>query len=581
MPNEQHKRTQGDATGTAETETTVKAVGAWVQQFARTLKNCRLYDPRNAAVLRFRQQLAASLHQLVQDHGSFTLRFASDDVTYENASLYPAKSRDDNLALPFYRDGIRAVTFHAGVEPREIDALMAALIRITSQDATEDDDLVTMLWQAQLRHIEIDYIPAEGDVSAGAAVEGELAPWPTGQAPDAAAPSESGGSLREVTLAEGEEARSDDWKVGAATDELEADFDMMQKLAGNEMTRFMREVQAEHAVSPIAATVALVEAFLAAETHGDDAVEVGRYLPRVLRVSIQEGQWSDAQKVVALLQKMKSGWSSVTFVQELLQPTSLTALKDRLNGQAPAEWTAFASFATSLGEPAFEVLGSVLAELDGASQGKPLVAALVAMCRRNPERLAPWLADRRPAVVRQTIQMLGEIGGNGIVGMLQAGARNPDPRVRAEVITALQKVDVKVAKPLLMGALTSKDARMVGAALQKLSEARDPEVSQNLLLTVISPEFEERSADEKRMFYAALGATGGDEVIPELEAELLKGGWLFEKVDEGQRQAIARCIARIGTPMARLVIEHGAQSRRSPVRDLCRELLANWETHRG
>ena len=579
MPNEPLKKSHGETTGTADTETTVKAVGAWVQQFARTLKNCRLYDPRNAAVLRFRQQLAASLHQLVQDHGSFTLRFASDDVTYENASLYPAKSRDDNLALPFYRDGIRAVTFHAGVEPREIDALMAGLIRVTSQDATEDDDLVTMLWQAQLRHIEIDYIPAEGDVAASAAAEGELAPWPTGQAPEPA-PGEAGGSLREVTLAEGEEGRSDDWKVGAATDEIEADFDAMQKLAAGEMSRFMREVQAEHAVSPIAATVTFIEAFLGAETHGDDAVEIGRYLPRVLRLAIQDGQWSDAQKVVALLQKLKSGWSSVTFVQELLQPISLTALKDRLNGQSPAEWTAFASFATGLGEPAFEVIGSVLAELDGAPQGKPLVAALVAMCRRNPERLAPWLGDRRPAIVRQTIQMLGEIGGNGIVSLLQTAARNADPRVRAEVITALQKVDVKVAKPLLMGALASKDLRIVGAALQKLSEARDPEVSQNLLLTIISPEFAELSADEKRMFYAALGATGGDEVIPELEAELLKGGW-FEKVDETERQAVARCIARIGTPMARMVIEHGAQSRRTPVRDLCRELLANWGTHRG
>jgi hypothetical protein len=339
-------------------------------------------------------------------------------------------------------------------------------------------------------------------------------------------------------------------------------------------------VETEHAMSPIAATVALVEAFLVAETHGDDAVEVGRYLPRVLRLAIQDGQWAGAQKVVALLQKLKSGWSSVTFVQELLQPISLTALKDRLNGQSPAEWTAFASFATALGEPAFEVLGSVLAELDGAPQGRPLVAALVAMCRRNPERLAPWLGDRRPTVVRQTIQMLGEIGGNGIVPLLQHAARNSDPRVRADVIAALQRVDVKVAKPLLMGALSSNDPKLVGAALQKLSEARDPEVSQHLLLLIIAPEFAERSPDEKRMVYAALGATGGDEVIPELEAELLKGGW-FEKVDEAQRQAVARCIARIGTPMARMVIEHAAQSRRSPVRDLCRDLLANWEALRG
>ena len=31
---------------------------------------------------------------------------------------------------------------------------IAALIRVTGQNATEDDDLVTMLWQGQLRHVE-------------------------------------------------------------------------------------------------------------------------------------------------------------------------------------------------------------------------------------------------------------------------------------------------------------------------------------------------------------------------------------------------------------------------------------------
>ncbi len=69
-------------------------------------------------------------------------------------------------------------------------------------------------------------------------------------------------------------------------------------------------------------------------------------------------------------------------------------------------------------------------------------------------------------------------------------------------------------------------------------------------------------------------------MIPELEAELLRGGW-FDRVNEAHRQAVARCLVRIGTPMARMVLEHGAESRRGPVRDLCREMLARWGENRG
>src|SRR5206468_9702426 len=122
-----------------------------------------------------------ALHQVIRQHGSFTLRFGADDVTCEGVSLYPARSRDDNLALPFYRDGVRALTFIDGVEPREIDALVTALLKVTAPNASADEDLVTVLWESQLNHISIDYIPSEGDVGgAGTEQEGDLVPWPTG-----------------------------------------------------------------------------------------------------------------------------------------------------------------------------------------------------------------------------------------------------------------------------------------------------------------------------------------------------------------------------------------------------------------
>src|SRR5262245_49629641 len=90
-------------------DVTVKAASAWVNQFARTLKTCRLYDANNPTVVRFRQELSTALRRLVDVEGEITLRFTQDDVLLEDVSLYPAKSRDDNLALPFHRDGVRSL----------------------------------------------------------------------------------------------------------------------------------------------------------------------------------------------------------------------------------------------------------------------------------------------------------------------------------------------------------------------------------------------------------------------------------------------------------------------------------------
>ena len=574
-----------ETAGTVDNEPFVRAVGAWVQQFARTLKNCRLYDANNPTVMRFRQQLVAALHQVIRQYGQFTLRFGAADVTCEGVSLYPARSRDDNFALPFFRDGIRAVSFAEGVQPHEIDALVTALLRITGPEASNEEDLVTMLWESQLPNITIDYIPTEGQVGGhGTEQEGELVPWPTGVSAEPE-PAIAAGELAPRTLTdpppgESQQRRSDDWSVGEPTADFEAAVAELQAASAAEVARFMLEYEAERDAPPVAAAVAVARAFLAAETIEADLPELAAYLPRVLRMAISAGEWREAEAVVGLMRLSPKGWSPVAFVQELQQPSSLAAVRDHLLRQSELEAQAFAEFAANLGEFHVDVLGQVMAELDGAPQSKPLSDAIVAQCKTTPERLAPWIADRRPNVVRTVVQMLGSIGGNAIVGPLQSAIKHPDSRVRAEVIQALRTADARIVKPLLLSALPILDTRLFCQALQKLSEARDVQVAQTMLMLMLAPEFEPRPSDEKHAIYSTLGATGGDDVIPELEAELLKGGW-FERINEAHRQTVARCLARIGTPMARMVLDNGAKSRRAQVRDACADVLAKWEASRG
>ncbi len=148
----------------------IRAARHWVQQLARTIKTCRLYDSLNSpAVQHVRAELANELRRTVETHGTLVLRFTSDDILSEGASLYPARSREDNLALPFYRDGIRSITFTSGVEPAEIDRVIDAILSVTGQRQT-DDDLVTLLWEAQFGHVQVEYVPGETEAGGADAI---------------------------------------------------------------------------------------------------------------------------------------------------------------------------------------------------------------------------------------------------------------------------------------------------------------------------------------------------------------------------------------------------------------------------
>ena len=555
-----------------EQEAVARAAGVWVNHLARTLKTCRLYDANNPTVIRFREELAQALTRLLDEHGILTLHFASDDVLCEEQSLYLARSRDDNLALPFYRDGIHAIHFSPGIAPAEVETFLDAVLQVSGQNAGEDD-LVTLLWESHLPHLDVDYVPAESDMGDGAADAGDVIPWPT--------PGELPGDAPELGAAvPGDEERSDDWLLGDLSVEVEAGFAELESLAPAETLRFLEEYRAEHAVPLATATIAISSAFLHAGVGAADKAELARFLPRVLRQTITAGAWTEARHCLALLLRCgrHSEWSIEGFSQELFQPISVAGVVEKLDLQEAPELAEFTALARELGPLAVDWLNLALAESQQRRTRRALAEAIAELCRDDPERLAPWLADPRWYVVRNIVHILGWIGGDRTIGLLETAMRHPEPRVRQEVIAALGQADPGQARPLLLDALDGADARTFCSVLHQLSVARDERTAGILVRHLLNPLFEQRPLEVRRAIYSALAATGGDAIIPDLEQELHKGNW-FSRYQEAHRQAVARCIARIGTPHAQAVLERGARSKRAPVRKACADALAGADDH--
>ena len=552
----------------------IKAAAAWINLFSRTLKTCRLYDSGNPTVARFRDELSASLGHLTAEHGAVSFKFTSDDLLYDEASMYPAKSRDDNLGLPFYRDGIHTLTFHPGVERRETDALVDAVLKVTGQNVG-DDDLVTLLWEAQLSHVEMDYVPAEGDlaVSMGGDVASPV-PWPNSTATEPPAQEDSGAGATMMPEDGGQASRSDDWSTGELTVEVEAAFSELERTMADAPGSFSSQHDAEHTGSLVEHAIAIAEACLTSNPQPSDRDELARFLPRALRQSVRDGAWRLAARTLAALNHCGSSeWSAETFAQEMMQPVSINAAVEMLDQQDSEHVKDYIQFTTELGEAAVDLLNLVLGESKVRRTRRLLAEAVTGLCRDNPERLAPWLADPRWYVVRNIIHILGWIGGPQIVSLLQTAARHPEPKVRHEVVSALGQIDLKLARPLLIKMLEGADTRLFSLVLHQLSSRRDPATARLLLGYLQDPKFDQRPIEEKRAVYSALSATGNDDILPDLEAELLKGNW-FTRNQETHRLAIARCIARLGTPAAKTMLERGAQSKRGAVRHACEEALA-------
>src|SRR5262245_55311058 len=147
-----------------------QAAHLWFRQLARALKTCRLYHPSNPVVGQVRSQLFEPLVQCIETYGTWRFRIAPCEIfLLDEAVVRPPQRTDDEdtglgkeaiLPFLFYRDGIRGLAFLHGLPARDLDALFDALIA-ASTGVNTHDDLVTLMWQANTTHVEIEAVPIE------------------------------------------------------------------------------------------------------------------------------------------------------------------------------------------------------------------------------------------------------------------------------------------------------------------------------------------------------------------------------------------------------------------------------------
>jgi HEAT repeat protein len=258
-----------------------------------------------------------------------------------------------------------------------------------------------------------------------------------------------------------------------------------------------------------------------------------------------------------------------------MQPVSVHQIAGRLDIQDLDGLKEFLGFCRRLGEPEVDLLVAVIGQSGYRRTRRVLSEAVARRCRDNPERLAPWLADPRVTVVRNVVHILGTIGTEAAVPLLETVAQHAEPQVGYAVVAALARAPLAFTRSVLLELLEGADTRRFCSVLLQLGRERNEDVARRVFEFVRRDDFDRRPATEQRAAYVCLGETAGDELVLELENELMRGGWLSLQ-PESHRAAIARCLARIGTAASMQALERGTRSRRGAVRRACEEALLGW-----
>ncbi|HXL15514.1 MAG TPA: HEAT repeat domain-containing protein [Methylomirabilota bacterium] len=554
----------------------VKRVADWIQALVRTLKAYRMYLPNNPTLHKFQSDLEARTWSCLKEIGDIVLNVQQFDLLFEDYSVYHNAAREESLAFRFYSDGVRQITFREGLEPQELRGVLEVLKKATDPSQGQDD-VVTLLWERDFRHIEYvhisideiveesgsaqDYEPEEG------AIEGGI-PWPSASAAvDEEAPVASPG--------ESVVERSDDWNPKAP---IKASWDesmgVQFSLSEQESKALTDSIQVEEARPLLNEVLEIVAAILTSEEEPTSFLESASAFQKFIELALEEGDLARANHLLSRLRTIAAQRAEThkefrglaeQVVREIGRPSFLGQFAPILNAHPDLDPALLTNFLVQVGASAAGAICDLLGQVNHMKHRRALCEALAISCKDDVDVLISRLGDPRWYVIRNVVYVLGRIAHQGVERALDRALHHEDVRVRKEAVRALGNIESPTSRAFLVSAFRDPDAGVRVQAALTLAQRRDDRAAQSIWSAISSPEFARRDQAERRVFFEAIGKCGSDSFVPRLNEMLTKGG-LFRGANEEERTHSALALAWLGTPKGIEVLNRELQSKRETVR---------------
>lgn len=559
---------------------------AFFRSLARALKSCRLYRRENPVVAQMRDQLHAQLNEDLAACGTWQFRFTPFEIFLVDEPVVRSSqltadpdappAPEEKLPFLFYRDGIRTLALMPDVPAHEFQALFDALLAVGVNGQTHDD-LVTLLWQANTNKLRIESVPFSQTIylhshapepgSGTGSHQGQSFAW-----------SPSGSEIRaDIGQLEGGPAglhkdTFDDWPLPESWVDVPQAYAKLDRSMQFTRTRLLTEWAAERGIDWQMDAEVLLEKIARLDPAPQTRLVLARSVVTWLGAAIQDSRWEDAHEAFTLLRRFDPDGA---LTNEELRSTLLALdtgdITERLDESQTDDQGRFFALTVAIGAPAVPLACDVMAKAQKSRTRAAACTMLCYLCSDEPELLAGCLTDERWYVCRNAVFILGQIGGEEVLPLLELASHHHEIRVRRAVVQALGNCPGPQRVPLLLEQLGTNDPQLLSAALHMLARFQSPVIARAILRAIEHPAFEQRPREIQRSLFAALGEIGDDEVVPHLSTMVQKGGWLARPTFE--RSAAARCLQRIATPAALAALEAGVRSRSEAVRHACLEAM--------
>ncbi len=526
-----------------------------VTALIKAKKNLHMYPVHHPVYEKTIDDFSLKMFSLLEGD-TVTIRINQYDILFDDEIIYHNRDKEESLALFFFKDGIRELSFLSGITRSEIREFLE-IIALDFEKEVLDDDIVTLLWEKELEHVRYivdDTFLAEDDVYEKAAVN--------------QARSTAGGHDNVMKAYENSRHRG-----------VKPDVDIIA-LTNDDIQGIIREIEND---SPDKTDVLISMLFemlhLAKEKSEYEAIAAS--LRDILYHALTG---ADIDIVNLVLKTVKGGPDRVVYSAEagdalarveryINSESFIRAFGELVSTGADIPGASIEEFSSYLHVSSIPHFISILGKLEDMSSRRAIINILIETGKRDVAAVAAGLNDRKWYVVRNIVYVLRQIGESSAVEYLVRSAGHKDKRVRKEVVRALGEFGTDDVIPVLEERL-SDEAEQVRITASMAVGRIGTQLSKSVILKHISSKgFRDKGYAEKKEVFKVLCRWKEKDITDMLLKTVKKWTVLKRTKNNETRAAAVHCLGLLGTGSARQIIEKLTTSKNRLLRTQAIEAL--------
>jgi len=528
----------------------IKAAREVVQALLKAKKTFRMYPETNPMYAKTIEDTHAKFRNFFDYRDELTFKIKQNELLCDSEQIYYNPEKEDNIALFFFKDALREITFKKGFSVKELEDFLK-ILTVDYDREVLDDDVVTLLWERDFQNVK--YVVDEAFLTEDEDYESE--------------------AVREVKdkASDGDEltkAYEDSF-----TEEGVKDISIVP-LTDKDLHAVVKEIEKD-AQDKTGKLVAIIFEMLYQAENKSEYEDAAHFLNSIIEFSIRHGDLDTALKILRKAREVSGipliadeAKKSLNMVFSFLgYDAAIKLIGELLDSGVEINEKVWDEYVAFLDKNAIEPFITILGELKSIPARKNVINALISLGRKDIQALAKGLYDSRWYVVRNIIYILGKVGDKAAADYLLKTVNHSDIRVRKEGIKALGELGVPGVFPALRECFNDPEVQIRTAAARALGNIRSTTAKSIILQRMTDAAFVKTEFSEKKEFYEVLSKWKDNDVVEFLMKTLRKKAFFKRALNDENRACAAYCLGLMGNKDALPLLHKAKESKNKLLRE--------------